>query len=269
MKLRAANSKEGKLGTYSISLINRGHMEFWGITDTGKVRKHNQDIYRVIHSRKSNAVVMVVCDGMGGANAGNVASTLAVEAFIDHMGKHIDSFNSRGDATETIIEAVLAANTAVFEKSFQDEEYAGMGTTLIAAVSTNDGEVVANIGDSRAYHVKSNEITQITKDHSIVEDMIDSGGLTRSEARIHPSRNLITRALGTTYHEPPDIFELNLKDGEFLLLCSDGLSNVVSEKDILKQLKRGKTVRESCESLVEMTLSRGAPDNVTTVILKK
>jgi len=247
-------------------------MEFWGITDSGKVRKHNQDVFRVIHSKKSKAIVMVVCDGMGGAKAGNIASTLATEAFLNSLGKHIDRFDKQHDIDyiiERITDAVISANTAVFEKSLQDEDYAGMGTTLIAAVSTEIGEVVVNIGDSRAYHITSNDIIQISKDHSVVEDMIDRGEITRAEARTHPSRNLITRALGTTYYEPPDIFNLNLKDGEFLLLCSDGLSNVVSEKDILNKLKHSKKVKEACEALVETTLSLGAPDNVTTVILKK
>jgi len=244
-------------------------MEFWGITDSGKLRKHNQDIYRVIHSRKSDAVVMVVCDGMGGARAGNVASTLAVDTFIDYMGKYIDSFECRNDATDRLFEAVVLANTVVFEKSFQDEEFAGMGTTLTACVSTKDGDVISNIGDSRAYHITSEDIIQITKDHSVVEDLIDRGEITRAEALTHRSRNLITRVLGTTQHESPDIFELNLKKDEFLLLCSDGLSNVVSEDEIFNQLQNNESVRESCETLLELTLSRGAPDNVTTVILRK
>jgi len=244
-------------------------MEFWGITDSGKIRKDNQDIYKVIHSAQSGAVVMVVCDGMGGARAGNVASTLAAELFIEYMSEHIDNFFTQGDTIEPLKRAISIANMAVFEKSYSGEEFAGMGTTLVAAISTSGGEVIANIGDSRAYHIASKKIFQLTRDHSVVEDLIERGEITREEAVNHPKRNLITRALGTTHHEPPDIFELNLKSGEHILLCSDGLSNVVSDKEIVKQIKNSKTVRASCESLVEMTLSRGAPDNVTIVILKK
>lgn len=244
-------------------------MEFWGITDSGKLRKHNQDIYRVIHSRKSDAVVMAVCDGMGGARAGNVASTLAVDIFIDYMGKYLDSFECQSDVRERLIEAAVVANATVFERSFQDEEYAGMGTTLIASVSTKNGDVISNVGDSRAYHITSERITQISKDHSVVEDLIDRGEITRLEALTHPSRNLITRVLGTSQYESPDIFELNLKKDEFLLLCSDGLSNIVSEEEIFNQLQNNETVRESCEALLELALSRGAPDNVTTVIFRK
>ena len=247
-------------------------MEFWGITDSGIVRKHNQDFFKMQSSEDKGIAILVVCDGMGGANAGNVASELAAEAFIESISRLIDETECLGDQSKiasTVTEAVLAANTAVYDKSLQDEEFAGMGTTLTAAVSTGDGEVVANIGDSRLYHITEKDIVQITRDHSVVEDMIEKGEITRSEARYHPSRNLITRALGTSFYEPPDIFLLNLKAGEFILLCSDGLSNVVLDDEIQNELIKGDTVRESCENLVDMALERGAPDNVTAVILKK
>jgi len=247
-------------------------MEYWGITDSGKVRKHNQDIYQMLSNEDMDVAVLVVCDGMGGANAGNIASELAADAFMDHMRSNLDDLKEINEQSEIVVimtAAVLAANTAVFEKSLQSEEFSGMGTTLTAAVSTSHGEVVANVGDSRLYHVTKSKITQITRDHSVVEDMIERGEITRSEARRHPSRNLITRALGTGFYEPPDIFLLNLDDGDFILLCSDGLSNVVLDSEIQYELNRGDSVRESCEVLVDMALSRGAPDNVTAVILKK
>jgi len=247
-------------------------MEFWGITDSGKVRKHNQDFYKMQSNEDNGIAILVVCDGMGGANAGNVASELAAEAFMENMSSLVEDSNDKFDQQKVaamVTDAVLSANAVVFDKSLHDEEFAGMGTTLTAAVSTGEGEVVANIGDSRLYHVRKNKITQITKDHSVVEDMIERGEITRSEARHHPSRNLITRALGTSFYEPPDIFLLNLEPGDFIILCSDGLSNVVLDREMLYELKRGDTVRESCEALVDMALERGAPDNVTAVILKK
>ena len=168
-----------------------------------------------------------------------------------------------------ITNAVHVANTAVYEKSIENEEYSGMGTTLTAAVSTKYGEVVANVGDSRLYHINSSKITQVTRDHSVVEDMIERGEITRNEARRHPSRNLITRALGTGIDEPPDIFFIKMKSGESIILCTDGLTAVVMDNEIQFELLRGVTVRESCEVLVNMALERGAPDNVTAVILKK
>ena len=244
-------------------------MELWGITDSGKVRRQNQDVFKVLYDEDRDVAVLVVCDGMGGARSGNVASALAAEAFMRYMGKYIEDIGEKSDIALTMSDAVLAANRAVYSKSMQDEEFAGMGTTLTAAISTADGEVVVNVGDSRVYHVTPNSITQITKDHSVVEEMIDRGDLTRSEAYRHPNKNLITRALGTSDQEAPDVFFLNLESGEHILLCSDGLSNVVLDSEMLFELQRGKSVRESCEQLVEMALSRGAPDNVTVVILKK
>ena len=247
-------------------------MELYGITNSGKVRKHNQDVFQMLFNEDKDVAVLVVCDGMGGANAGNIASELAADAFMKHIDSSLDkikSAESQREIATIMTEAVLAANSVVFDKSLQDEEFAGMGTTLTAAVSTGDGEVVANIGDSRMYHVTKSKITQITKDHSVIEDMIERGEITRKQARSHPSRNLITRALGTSNYELPDIFYLNLGVGDFILLCSDGLSNVVLDNEILSELKRGSTVRDSCEVLVDMALKRGAPDNVTIVILKK
>ena len=247
-------------------------MDFWGITDSGKIRKHNQDVFQMLSNEEQGIVVLVVCDGMGGANAGNIASELAADAFMNHMKSKIDDIGnaeSQSDLALIITNAVLEANAVVHKKSLQDDEFTGMGTTLTAAISSNFGEVVANIGDSRLYHVARNKIVQITRDHSVVEDMVEKGEITRSEARRHPSRNLLTRVLGTGFYEPPDIFYLKIDDGDSIILCSDGLTNVVTDNEIQFEVSRGPTVQKSCESLVDMALERGAPDNVTVVILKK
>jgi len=244
-------------------------MELWGITDSGRIRRQNQDSFKILFDDDRNVAVLVVCDGMGGAKAGNIASVLAVEAFMGHIGMYIGDIHSQSGAAAMMSEAVVAANKAVFEKSVQEDEFEGMGTTLTAAISTADGEVVVNIGDSRVYHVTRSGITQITKDHSVVEDMIMRGDLTRAEARRHPNKHLITRALGTSIDEEPDVFFIGLEHGDYLLLCSDGLSNVVFDSEILFELQRGESVRKSCENLVDMALSRGAPDNVTAVIFRK
>ena len=244
-------------------------MDLWGTTNSGKVRRQNQDVFKVLFDEDRNIAVLVVCDGMGGARAGNIASALAAEAFMHSMGKYIEDVGEPGDIAMKMADAVITANRAVYERSAGDEELYGMGTTLAAAMSTDSGEVVVNIGDSRVYHVTPGGIKQVTKDHSVVEDMITRGDLTRAEARRHPNKHLITRALGTNDDEEPDVFFLNLEQGEYILLCSDGLSNVVLDSEILFELQRGRSVRESCEKLVEMALLRGAPDNVTAVILKK
>jgi len=244
-------------------------MEFWGITDSGKVRRQNQDVFKVLYDEEKNVAVLVVCDGMGGANAGNVASALAADSFMHYMGKYIEDIGGPGDVAMKMADAVIAANRAVYEESLRHGEFAGMGTTLTAAISTAAGEVVVNIGDSRAYHVTLGGITQVTKDHSVVEDMIIRGDLTRAEARRHPNKHLITRAVGASPDEEPDVFFLEMSEGEYILLCSDGLSNVVLDSEILFTLQCCGSVRECCEKLVSVALSRGAPDNVTAVIFRK
>jgi len=244
-------------------------MDLWGITDCGKVRRQNQDVFKIFSEEEKNIAVLVVCDGMGGARAGHIASLLAADTFIEYMEEYANDVGSQSDIAAKMKEAVIIANKAVYEKSIENPEFSGMGTTLTAAISTSGGEVVVNIGDSRLYHVTSHSITQVTKDHSVVEDMISRGDLTRTEARRHPNRNLITKALGTNKSEEPDVFSLNLNEGEYLLLCSDGLSNVVFDSEILFELQQDGSAKESCEKLVEMALLRGAPDNVTAIVYKK
>jgi protein phosphatase len=244
-------------------------MELWGITNNGKVRRENQDVFKIFQDEEKGFAVLVVCDGMGGANAGNVASAVAAETFIAHIDSHVEGFSNMDNIAEIMINAVHDANKTVYEKSILSEKYAGMGTTLTAAISASEGEVIVNIGDSRVYHITQNSIKQVTIDHSVVEDMISRGDLTRAEARRHPNKNLITRALGSNNHEQPDVFKVNLSEGEYLLLCSDGLSNVVFDSELLFELQHSTGVKESCEKLIETALERGAPDNVTAVIFKK
>ena len=244
-------------------------MELWGVTNSGKIRRQNQDVFKILYDEDKDIAVLVVCDGMGGANAGNVASAIAADTFMHHIGKYIEDVGEIDDIAEKMSDAVIAANEAVYEKSAHDDDYAGMGTTLAAAISTAAGEVIVNIGDSRVYHVTNKSIRQITKDHSVIEDMITRGDLTRAEARIHPNKHLITRALGTSRLEKPDVFFLNLDSGEHILLCTDGLSNVILDSEMLFALQDGDVVRECCEKLVEIALSRGAPDNVTAVVFRK
>ena len=154
---------------------------------------------------------------MGGAKAGNIASAMAAESFMASAQKCLTDENNMIDIMQLMSEAVREANTAVYEKSLSDPDCSGMGTTLVAAIVTQGGTVIVNVGDSRAYHVTAARIKQITKDHSVVEDMIDRGDINRSEAKVHPNRNLITRALGTSIDTEPDIFFLNLKQ---MNICS-------------------------------------------------
>ncbi|MBQ4427742.1 MAG: Stp1/IreP family PP2C-type Ser/Thr phosphatase [Oscillospiraceae bacterium] len=240
-------------------------MEFWGITDRGKVRRDNQDAYYISESEPR---VLLVCDGMGGAKGGAVASDLAIKTFRTASGGSLRAGMQPGEIAAALQGAVRTANTAVYELSLADEHLSGMGTTLVGAAVNGDVAVVVNVGDSRCYKLHNGGIRQVTKDHSLVENMIDRGEITRAESYSHPNRNLITRAVGTMAEVESDVFTERLTDGDSLLLCSDGLSNVVTEHEMLE-----KAVSESPESaakaLLELALNRGAPDNVTVVILRK
>ena len=239
-------------------------MQVWGVTDRGAVRQQNQDAYAA-KVLEDGRVIALVCDGMGGARAGNVASTMAVEPFMEEFLKA----GQEGSAEERMGHAASAANQAVFQRSIHDEACTGMGTTLVAALAGEREAVILNEGDSRAYHINSEGIVLITRDHSLVEDLVERGELTREQARTHPHKNLITRALGAEPLLMADCFRQPLVPGDYLLLCSDGLSNVVNEQEMLYEVIHGGGEEECCHRLLEIALSRGAPDNVTVVLVKR
>ncbi|MCL2079360.1 MAG: Stp1/IreP family PP2C-type Ser/Thr phosphatase [Oscillospiraceae bacterium] len=244
-------------------------MDAWGITDNGKVRKTNQDVFKIHLDEQKGIAIVVVCDGMGGAAAGNIASKLACETFFEHVRDYLNDDAQLDDISEIAANASASANTAVFNKGMNNDEYSGMGTTLTALISSKNGEAVANIGDSRAYHISESGIAQITKDHSIVEEMIDRGEIERSEAHLNPKKNLITRAIGASPYEQTDVFTQNIDTGDLIVLCTDGLSNLVMEDEILSLLKNSADLRSGCTALIDEALSRGAPDNVTVAVFRK
>ncbi|MDR0862777.1 MAG: Stp1/IreP family PP2C-type Ser/Thr phosphatase [Oscillospiraceae bacterium] len=244
-------------------------MEIWGVTDKGKVRAMNQDVFMTMRCEEREVAVLVVCDGMGGARSGDVASFVATERFMAVVREYIDMDYGLDEIAERLPDAALQANTAVYERSLRDPGCAGMGTTLVAAAVMENGEAIVNIGDSRAYHIADGSIRRVTRDHSVVEEMVERGDITREQARTHSSRNLITRSLGSPSGDAADVFLLALKQGEYILLCSDGLSNVVTDEEIQREVTSGSDVKAICDSLLELALLRGAPDNVTVVLLKK
>lgn len=239
-------------------------MHVWGITHPGIVRPQNQDAFEIRELGPDSAVALV-CDGMGGARAGNVASTMAVTCF---MEKLLD-----GDAAKPVRErmqtAAAYANQTVFECSTREPDYAGMGTTMVAAFVQGNEALILNEGDSRAYHINQQGIALVTRDHSLVEDMVERGELTREQARNHPHKNLITRALGAEPVLLADCFQQSFADGDFLLLCSDGLSNLVAEQEILYEVIHGGAPESACQRLLSIALERGAPDNVSVVLLAR
>ena len=239
-------------------------MQIWGITHRGAVRKQNQDSY-AIETLDDGRVIGLVCDGMGGALAGNVASSMAVQLFMEQfLGAAPGT-----DDQERMQHAAAVANQQVFQRSTQDPECMGMGTTLVAALVGNSAATIINEGDSRAYHISAGGISLVTRDHSLVEDLVRRGELTREEAKRHPNKNLITRALGAEPVLVTDCFHEAVEEGDFLLLCSDGLSNVVEEQEMLYEVIHGGDQETCCQRLLDIALERGAPDNVTAVLIRR
>lgn len=241
-------------------------MNIWSMTDTGLVRKENQDAYAV--KTAFDHTICVVCDGMGGAAGGQLASRIAVETFCAEMEKRLSPEAKPSRLREISVVAVALANRAVREAARTSEAYHNMGTTLVSAVSFDGGVVIANVGDSRAYHINQERIVQITRDHSLVEHMVERGDITAEEARHHPNRNLITRALGPDVDPECDCYTCQLLPGEYLLLCTDGLVNTVMDQEIMREVLNSDT--NTCmERLLALSKSRGASDNVTVVLAKK
>jgi len=241
-------------------------MQSWGLTDAGCVRKQNQDAFQIEQLDRS-AMLCVVCDGMGGAKSGNIASTLAVDVFVQEVKR---SYKASMDAEKIDImlrSAVKLANFTVYDQAKQFEEFDGMGTTLVAVLIKGRRATVINVGDSRAYAINSDGIQQVSEDHSLVQMMVNRGELTPEMAKTYPGKNFITRAIGTEPFVMSDIFHVEVARGDFLLLCSDGLSNVMDDQEILFEVAHGVNKQHCCQRLLNIAVSRGAPDNVTSVLV--
>ena len=241
-------------------------MQSWGLTDPGCVRPQNQDTF-AMEQLDRNTLLCVVCDGMGGAKSGNIASSLAADVFVQEVRRTWTSSMTQEKINLMLHSAVKLANFTVFDQAQQFEEFDGMGTTLVAVLVHNRHVTVAHVGDSRAYRVNSDGIWQMTRDHSLVQMMVERGELTQEMARTYPGKNFITRAIGTEPIVMCDVANLELAKGEFLLLCSDGLSNVLDDQEILFEVVHGVNKQDCCQRLLEIAKNRGAPDNVTSVLI--
>ena len=239
-------------------------MQIFSKTDKGRVRTDNQDAY-FAGNIADNAVLAVVCDGMGGANAGNVASENAVRHISEYI---IRSYRDSMDITElekTVRNAVASANIELFDMSASEQALSGMGTTAVITLIKNDEAVIANVGDSRIYLVNE-EIKQLTRDHSVVQSLIESGKITPEDAKFHPRKNVITRAIGAEGTVTADSTVIKLNSGDALLLCTDGLSNYLDDNDILSVFKNT-DIASVPESLVENANQNGGGDNITVVTI--
>lgn len=244
-------------------------MKSFGITDKGKVRAENQDSYIIENCSRRKCVVAVICDGMGGAKAGDLASRLSCKEFVGRIYDALISSQYFAENNEKLLlESCADANGVVYEYSGFEPDYKGMGTTLVGGIITRKKVQLVNVGDSRAYKLSGSGITQITRDHSYVEELVAMGAITKADARKHPKKNVITRALGVEPTVKADYYEVSLGRGDCILLCSDGLSNMVSDIEMFSAYKSAKTPEQLCRELVDLALSRGARDNVSVVAVK-
>ena len=242
-------------------------MRYWGLTDPGCVRTQNQDAYQM-EQLDRNTALCIVCDGMGGAKSGNIASTLAVDVFVQEVRRSWTSSMNQEKINQMLYSAVKLANFTVYDQAQQFEEFDGMGTTLVAVLIHHRHVTVIHVGDSRAYRVNTDGIWQMTRDHSLVQMMVERGELSTEMAKSYPGKNFITRAIGTEPIVDCDISNLELSKGEFLVLCSDGLSNVLDDQEILFEVIHGVNKQDCCQRLLDIAKNRGAPDNVTSVLVE-
>lgn len=242
-------------------------MRVYGRTDTGRVRASNQDAF-VCGQLSSDTVYAVVCDGMGGANGGNVASSLAARIVTERLVENYRPQMERESVRNVLESAVAAANAEIYDAAMADSRLQGMGTTLVAAVLTGPEACIVHVGDSRAYRARRNDtvIEQVTVDHSVVQEMIASGRLTLEQAKNHPRRHFITRALGVEPTVEPDFTKCTLSQGEMLLLCTDGLTNPVEVSEI-GRIARSCPKEEIADRLILAANMNGGSDNITVALL--
>ena len=241
-------------------------MQSWGLTDPGCVRTQNQDAFQIVQLDRST-LLCVVCDGMGGAKSGNIASSLATDVFVQEV-KRVHKSGMGGEQVEQMLRgAAKLANFTVYDQAQEVEDFGGMGTTLVAAYISGKRAAIVNVGDSRCYAVNRDGIHQITTDHSLVQMMLRRGELTEEQARFYPGKNYITRAIGTEPTVECDSFTWKLERGDALLLCTDGLHGIVDDQEILFEVVHGVNKANCCQRLLNIAKTRGAPDNVTSVLV--
>ncbi len=236
------------------------HYAAAAVTDRGRKRPSNEDAFAI--SVEHGAYV--VCDGMGGAAAGEVASALAVSEVM----RQLERRSADAPLPETAVEAIRASNHAIYSRSQRNRKLSGMGTTLVALVVDERRAWMLNVGDSRGYRLRSGRLEQITRDHSLVEEQVQMGRMSRAEAARSPLKNVITRALGTQSQVTPDIFALEAEPGDLFLLCTDGLTRELSDSLIESLLSVDLPLDELCERMVAAGNRAGGHDNITCLLVR-
>ncbi|MBE5816609.1 MAG: Stp1/IreP family PP2C-type Ser/Thr phosphatase [Clostridiales bacterium] len=236
---------------------------FYAVTDTGRVRSNNEDSY-FIPDDESMPMLCVVADGMGGYNCGEVASKMAVDCFVETFYSNY----SINDPASSLYTACDRANKAVYIAAQSDEQYKKMGTTLVACMLLDEDCIFLNVGDSRGYVLSEGSLRRITRDHSAVQEFVDEGIITPQEAKKHPQRNIITRAIGTESSVEADTFSYSLSNGDIILLCSDGLTEMVDDVEIEKIIRGSDDISKAGDELMARALENGGVDNITAVLVK-
>lgn len=241
-------------------------MRYSSLCDKGKIRKINQDsIYCSDVAIGSLPNLFIVADGMGGHNAGEFASRFAIDYFLEYITETGEVW----DHDELLKKGIEKVNHLIYNKSLNNKKYKGMGTTFIAATIDDEKKIlyIANVGDSRLYLLGS-KITKMTSDHSLVEEMIKDGELTEQEAKHHPKKNIITRAVGVESTIKVDTYRIKLSHTHILLLCSDGLTNMIEEGDIMTIIQNSTNLDNACKVLVETANERGGYDNISVILIE-
>lgn len=237
-------------------------MNTYSLTDKGLQRSNNQDSY--VNYFSSRLALFVVCDGMGGHRAGDTASKLASET----IQEFLISAKERTDYEEMVVEAVEAANKAVYDLAKTNPDYFNMGTTCVLVLVHEGRAIIAHVGDSRVYLMRDRSLRQLTEDHSLVQKLINQGLLTEEGARHHPERSTLTRAVGTDERVEVELDYLDLEEGDTVLLCSDGLTTMVEDQEILDLLLTTSEAKDQVTGLVQAALDRGGADNITVTVFE-
>ena len=242
-------------------------MKFAARTDKGMHRELNEDCFNIISGNSEVPAVFVIADGMGGHNSGEIASKAAVDYISDALSGLPGRLASDNGIIDEMKKLIAETNSYVYEKSLEMPENNGMGTTMTVAAAVGGIMYIGHIGDSRLYLIRDGNIKLLTTDHSYIEEMVRNGSMTREEAKSHPRKHVITRALGCTAEVEADTYSCSMEAGDTYLLCTDGLTNMLGEDDIM-ELASGNSPDTACEKLVKRANDNGGEDNITVIVIK-
>lgn len=237
-----------------------------GNTHMGMKRKSNQDVIYI--SKDSSMPIYIVADGMGGHKAGELASNMAIDIIVKRITEDKHKLSSENAILKWIKKTIEEANTKIYLESIKNKDFKGMGTTITLGYIYEDKIYIGHVGDSRAYIIKNDEIKQITEDHSYVNQLLKLGSITKEEAKKHPKKNMITRAVGSSSIIEIDLIVREYKENEILILCSDGLFNMLDDLEILKVFKSKDNIQEACDKVIRMANDNGGFDNITIIAIK-